>query len=378
MKRLWKIIPPCFSDVIGFEAVLNGTEGLGIIDDPSRYKPIRQGNADQNGGGGRRGGHRDDNSLAMEAGNTGNRLWERGQEPRGHRGGHGRRVSRDTRVVNSDIRNADIITGTEKKVLAAFEENRSMDPTFVLLCHAPSSSMIGSDLEANAAQIREVSSIPAAYVNIDGGKDYLYGIGMTLETMGKLLLDKREKIPGGVNLLGCNMIDWTEEQRSAAEDWLRKQGFELLSCWGMKESTERLKTAAAAQINLVVSVAGLHLARYMETEFNIPYTVGAPFGEASCETLLAKLRGEACEGQKGGEEEPTALIVGEQLTANAIREALRRRGWHGIQVASLYDMDKGLMEPGDGKLTAEEDLEKRLEAVEKAQEKADIILEDYR
>ena len=40
MKRLWKYIPPCLSDVLGFQAVMNETDGLGIIDDPGSYKPL--------------------------------------------------------------------------------------------------------------------------------------------------------------------------------------------------------------------------------------------------------------------------------------------------------------------------------------------------
>ncbi|MCD7843616.1 MAG: hypothetical protein LUG17_03200 [Clostridiales bacterium] len=39
MKRLWKVIPPCLSDLLGFQMVLTETEGMGLIDDPSRYKP---------------------------------------------------------------------------------------------------------------------------------------------------------------------------------------------------------------------------------------------------------------------------------------------------------------------------------------------------
>ena len=285
-----------------------------------------------------------------------------GKRLRDRRGGRGGREADETRVVNSDIRNADIITGTEKKVLVAFEDNRDRNPALVLLCHAPSSSMIGSDLEANAVQIQEKSGIPAAYVNIDGGKDYLYGVGMTLEAIGKLLLEKREMIPSSVNMLGCNSIDWTEEMRRSAEDWLKENGFHVLSCWGMKESTQKLKTASAAEVNLVVSEAGLRLARLMETEFNIPYVVGAPFGNAACETLTNQLKGKDGSPAQDGEETASVLIVGEQLTANAIREALRARGRRGVRVASFFEMDKAIMEPGDGKLNSEEDLKKRLEA----------------
>ena len=115
MKRLWKYIPPCLSDVMGFQAVMNETDGLGIIDDPGRYKPLstlgvgndkpaymnmqarERGGFEGHGGYGGRGGH----------GGHG----ERGGKPGGGRG-YG---ADGQRVVDSALRNEDIISGTEKK-----------------------------------------------------------------------------------------------------------------------------------------------------------------------------------------------------------------------------------------------------------------------
>ena len=358
MKRLWKTILPCLSDVLGFEAVLNATDGFGIIDDPSRYKPVGWGR----GGQGSRGGHRQERSFAARNESS---VYMRGDwhGGRGGRGGHGGHGNGDLRVTNSDIRNADIITGTEQKVLNAYEERaRELGPSFVLLCHAPSSSMIGSDLEANATQIREMSGTPAAYVNVDGGKDYLYGVGMTLETMGKLLLEKRETIPGTVNLLGCNTIDWTEDMRQSAVTWLADNGFRVLACWGMKETAESLKASAAAEKNLVVSEAGLRLAKHMENEFGIPYVVGAPFGCGKCRELVEVLNGIEWDKEAESTEGASVLVIGEQLMANAIRDALRERGHRAVRVLSLFDMDKALMEPGDAKLNSEDELKKQLNA----------------
>lgn len=332
MKRLWKQISPCLADVQGFQAVIDATDGLGIVDDPSTYKPIGDGRA-----------------------RSGEERQRRGRQ------GHGGRGRGSTRVVNTEIRNADIITGTEEKVLTAFRENAErLGADFVLLCHAPSSSMIGSDLEANAGKISELSGIPAAYVNIDGGKDYLYGISMTLETMGKLLLAKTEKRPNTVNLLGCNSIDWTENMAASCDTWLVENGFQVLAHWGMRESVDRLKRSAGAAANLVVNAAGMRLARYMEAKLGIPYIAGAPFGKSNCETLLASLRGACPEPPAVSSDDPAVLIVGEQFQSNAIRGLLREREDRNIRVVSLADMDKSVMEPGDKKLSGEDDLAEQL------------------
>jgi len=337
------------SDVLGFEAVLNETKGFGIIDDPSRYKSVNSGRGGSRGGGGYRG---------FSAGNGG--YAGRGGAP-GGRSGFGRGRGGDLRVTDSEIRDTDIITGTESKVLAAAGAAvERLSPDYLLLCHAPSSSMIGSDLESYARQAEQEYGVPAAFVDIDGSRDYLFGVGATLEAMGKLLLSPRDTEKGTVNILGCSTIDWSAEELADVESWLTGSGWRVLSRWGMKEETENLRAAAAAEKNLVVSAAGLPLARYMEREYGIPYAAGAPFGADGCAALLSALRGEAPAGEDLPGEEPTVLVIGEQFTANAIRRSLAGWGIRRVRVLSFFEMDKAYMLPGDAKLTGEDDLAARL------------------
>lgn len=337
MKRLWKVLPPCLSDLMGFEAVINETEGLGIIDDSSRYKPLRLGRDNHSGFGHHHGrdGHRDSVMPGM-------------------------------RVINSDIRNEDIISGTHSKIMSAFEKGTAqLSPNFVLLAYGPSASMIGSDLEYAAEQISSIpaqSGLPASYVKIDGEKDYLYGIGCTLEAMGRLLLVPQEIIPETCNILGYNSIDWAKASIRAADELLTGSGWNILSRWGVKETTGNLKKGAAASVNLVVNESGLRLARYMEHEYGIPYVADAPFGEANVRDLLLKMKQETFQDKalpgkdsKNKDSEGEILIIGEQFMANSIRQELLRREKTNIRVLSFYDMDKACMLPGDKKLTGEDD-----------------------
>lgn len=350
---------------------MNETEGLGLIDDSSTYKPLRFGRD----GHGRPGmdGRPDRGGRPGMDGRYGH-----GHGHGGGRGGFGGIIP-GMRVLNSDIRNEDIITGTEKKVMLAYEKGaKQLSPNFVLLAYGPSASMIGSDLEYAAEKISQGSSIarqgddsaqgglPAAHVKIEGEKDYLYGIGCTLEAMGRLLLSPRQTIPGSLNILGANTIDWAKESFTDLETLLLQEGFQILSRWGWKETTENLKMASAAALNLVVNESGLRLARYMESEFGIPYLAGAPFGAACVENLKIRLKEAGLETFAGSPDDtqvkengldtgPEILIVGEQFTANAIRRELLRRGEKNIRVLSFYDMDRAYMEAGDRKLTGEDD-----------------------
>lgn len=333
MKRLWKMIPPCMSDILGVQALMNNTEGIALVDDASSYKPLRF----AQGG----------------AGHPENRRGPGGK----HDGYFGAQ-----RMVSSEVREADVITGTSEKVRRAAAVGMEVfHPAFVLLTTAPCAAMIGTDHGEAVDRIREEYQVPAAIVDLDGQKDFLYGISMALEAMGKILPEKRETLPGTVNLLGCHSVDWSEDMVRETENWLADNGWKVLSRWGSRETAENFKNAAAASVNLVVDVSGLRLARYMEREFGIPYVAGAPFGKAQCERLLTELRsGEKSPLPEGGGGEPETLVIGEQLAADAIRQALEGRGFRDVRVCSFFEMDKNLMRPGDRKLTGEDDLSAEL------------------
>ena len=344
MKRLWTTIPPCMSDILGLQALMNNTSGAAVVDDASSYKPLRY----TQGGVGR-------------------------PENRRGPGGKHNGYFGTQRMVSSEIRQANVITGTAEQVWTAVETGiKVFHPDFLLLATAPCAAMIGSDLEETADRIQTEYHIPAAAVNLDGQKDYLYGTGMALEAMGKLLLEKGDTRLGAVNLLGCSTVDWSEEMVRETERWLTSNGWQVLSRWGSKETTENLKNAAAASVNLVVSLSGLRLARYMKAEFGIPYVVGAPFGGARCARLLEELKsGSAGPIAEQAEGDPEALVVGEQLAADAIRAALEQRGFARVRVCSFFEMDKGLMRPGDRKLVSEDEL-----AAELNNEKLQVVFGD--
>jgi len=374
MKRLWKVIPPCYSDVHGFMAVINETDGMGLVDDPSRYNKVSVGGEGGREGHGGKGGHGSGRGGRGGRGHDRSASFGRSERISGMAG-----VSKEAprscdpsqhppegmRVTHTGIRDSDIIRGTENKVRTAFTEDTAyFHPAFVLLAKAPSSSMIGSDLGTVADDLNMESNIPVGSVDIDGEKDYLYGVSITLEAMGRLLLAPAKTIPGTVNLLGCNPIDWSTETLENVKTLLQDEGYKVHTVWGMRETAERLRTGAAASVNLAVNVAGLRLAKYMQQEYGIPYVVGAPFGKAETERILSELRTPEGETARpsGSDTEPEVLIIGEQLTANAIRSAMDAHSWYGIRVLSFFEMNRTLMAPGDAKLTSEDQLAAQLKA----------------
>lgn len=363
MKRLWKHIPPCLSDVMGFQAVISRTDGLGIVDDPSRYKPLTTlgvGDAmPMSMGAGRPMGRHEGFGGPGGPGGFG------GPGGRGGKGGRGGA----SRVVDSELRNEDIISGTEKKIIQAFEDNKGIDPKFVFVCNAPSSAMISSDVESAAIRISEIGNIPAGNVKVYGEKDYLFGASLTFEAIAKLLMEKTERIPGSVNLIGCNMVDWNNEAIDDITRRIEDCGVKVISRWGAEGLTaENIRRAAGAGLNIVVNISGIRAAQYMLDEFNIPYIAGAPYGEKQLNELIAMMKEALADPDFGAgsvsldkdksENEPyDAIVMGEQFMANAIRRELLNKGFKSIRVFSFFEMDKKYMEPGDKKIASEDELE---------------------
>lgn len=318
MKNLWKVLPPFLSDTFGLLETVNNTDGLMLIDDSAGYRNVPV---------------------------------------------SGRFESRS---ICSNIRMEDVINGTKKKILDVWQkQGAGFDPAFVLLCAAPASSMIGTDLEDTAEEISRIGNVPAASVNISGHKTYDYGISKGLEAIAKLLLTQKETKSGSFNILGENGIDRSSDAIDGLCSWIDAQAADrdmsILTKWCVRTDAAQLQNASAAAVNLVTTISGLAAAKYMQKTFGIPYVAAAPLGKTWSAMVMDSLKSGEVLTTTADPEPKRILIIEEQLRANAIRATLRLDyGMSGIQVASFFMMDKTLMENGDKRLKYEEDLIKLL------------------
>lgn len=319
MNNLYKYLPPFLADTFGFQEVIDVTDGMGILDDCSGYKGKVS---------------RTDVNAPY----------------------HG------SRMVTSWIRQEDIINGTKAKLLETFRDSyRELAPSFVMVSTAPVASMIGTDLEDVADTISAESGIPAASVDLAGHKYYDHGISETLLALAKLLVEPtEEKIPYGINLIGGNAIDWSAQAVQDVRTWAVKRDFKVISQWGGRERARNLRQAAKAQINLVTATSGLATAKWMEREFGIPYVAAAPFGTEWATRVKYALRyADDPDILKVtiDQDKVHILILGEQLTCNAIRYSLQQEYKLGdSHVATFFNFDKSLALPGDKRLKSEDGL----------------------
>lgn len=318
MNNLYKYLTPFLADTFGFQEVIDVTDGMGILDDCSGYKG-RVSRTD---------------AAEPYAG---------------------------SRMVTSWIRMEDVISGTKAKLLETFRNScKDFAPAFVLVGTAPVASMIGTDLEDVADSITRESGIPAASVELNGHKYYDQGISETLLALAKLLVQPtQEKIPGGINLIGGNAIDWTTRNVRDVRAWAEANGFHVVSQWGTRETAANLRQAAKAEINLVTAASGLATAKWMEQELDIPYIAAAPFGRSWADRTAAALKSGTQPQLPQNEEPASVLIIGEQLTSNAIRATLALDyDIRGVDVATFFTFNKPLASPNDKRLKSEDALQK--------------------
>lgn len=361
MKNLWTVLPPLLADNFGFVEAVNASDGCGVIDDSGEFRlgGGHDGHGGQEGHGGRGGRDRADREgippWGREKRNGRVHEGDRRSHERDGRG-HGGKRGGSSRVTVSGASSEDVITGTRSRILDAFEEVSSrFDPKFVLFSAGPCGAMIGTDLEEIAETVTRERGLPAAAVNLTGQKPYDIGLSKTLEAMAKLLAKPMAREAGTVNLLGGSALDWAPGDVEQGKAWLEGQGLRVLAQPGGKVTAAQLETMAKAQINLVTTVSGLAAARYLQTQFGTPYIAMTPFGSANCARILEALD-TGLQPQVGIPEAPAeALIIGEQLTANAIRLELEASGVvKAADVATFYSLDKAFARPNDRRIRGED------------------------
>lgn len=321
MNNLYKYLAPFLADTFGFQEVIDVTDGMGILDDCSGYK----GRASRT------------DTAEPFAG---------------------------SRMVTSWIRMENVIGGTKTKLLETFRKSyRELDPAFVLIGTAPVASMIGTDLEDVADSITRESGIPAASVELNGHQYYDRGISGALLSLAKLLVQPSgEKIADGVNLIGGNAIDWTTRNVRDVRTWAEANGFRVVSQWGAHETAANLRQAAKAEINLVTAASGLAAAKWMEQEFGIPYVAAAPFGRGWSDRIVSALRSRTQPELPACGEPANVLIIGEQLTSNAIRATLALDyGISGVDAATFFTFHKALAHSNDKRVKSEDALKELLQ-----------------
>jgi nitrogenase molybdenum-cofactor synthesis protein NifE len=269
------------------------------------------------------------------------------------------------RVLCSRLREIDAVLGDEAKLFRKAEAYLQTHQTpFIALLGSPAPMIIGMDYRAITTELAQRFTLPALAFDTNGLRHYDQGAAQAYLEMARLFVKPPErKVEEGVNIIGALPLNLGNPANfHLLRKTVEQEGYTVISSWSMDCDPPTVTRAAEATLNLVVSVSGLTAARYLEKEYGIPYLVGMPIGKQAVKRWRELIRrgcsGWLAEGPPSPEKTgPAALVIGEQVTANAIRNCLRDDfGFVRVDVASYFTMDAGFMETGDRRLHAEADL----------------------
>ena len=273
----------------------------------------------------------------------------------------------------------------DKLITKLLRAIRLLEPKFLALIGSPVPTVIGTDLKAICRIVEKKTGIPCLSFPTTGLKNYVSGEEMTYHSLVKRFVenDDIQKNTCQVNLIGATPIDmWEPTSVDEMIRILKEAGAETISCWGIGGTLEEIAGAAASSLNIVVSYAGLKMARLLQEKYGTPYLAWWPCGSKEEERFIEAVR--AVLTHEKWKEEPVqgkdglrALIISEQISGNAVRRCLQEeRGVGEAVVASFFGMDPELMQECDQSLDSEQDL---VDLVEKSKP-FDLVIadEEYR
>lgn len=254
-------------------------------------------------------------------------------------------------IFSAALRDMDAILGRDdllvKKLVDAAGE---LKRPFAAIIGTPVPSVIGTDYAALARMAQKKAGLPVLCVDTDGMEYYDRGIEKAyLALLQTFVTDKRapRPEPGRLVVFGATPMDLGKhEDGSSLRRMLSPLGWNRISLYGMDADLEELRSTAAAQESLVLSVGGLAAARWLWKKYRVPYQPENPLARKQFEALVEGM-------DLAGEQ---ALVIGEQVSCSTIARELLRRGAGGVTCAGWFMHDPDIAWPSEVQLRTEEDL----------------------
>ena len=244
-----------------------------------------------------------------------------------------------------------------------------LHPRFITLCGASIPHIIAFDYRGVARLIERSCRIPVLPVATDGLKSYVSGVGLALKAWLERFADPSEYDPsrsGGkpsVNLVGVTPLDFSVNGNDLLlRRTMEEAGFKVNTCMAMGDSFENMQHAFAADLNVVVSSAGLIPAKYMKAVSAMPMVCGLPAGPRQTDVLTDAVRRSAADKKDRvcwSQPDPSfedrykvpgggILVIGEEYFARSLANSvnlLEEEDRCGLLAYALWpDIDEGLPE----------------------------------
>lgn len=236
----------------------------------------------------------------------------------------------DSMVYISGLSEMEAIMGDDSKLIGDIvSAARELHPRFITVAGTPIPAMTGFDFEACAAMIENETGIPALGISTTGMNSYIHGASAAYLAFCRKFVrrDVQKSAVPSLNILGMTPLDFSVKgEAQSVERFCRNAGFAVNANFSMGCTFDELTNAGAAQVNLVVSAAGLETAHWMEETFRIPYVIGTPAAGAHADSLAGALRDASETGVSRLHSRYTGdsgiVIIGENVRSIALAEAI--------------------------------------------------------
>lgn len=318
----------------------------------------------------------------------------------------------DSLIFISGLSEIDAIMGSDDKLISdIIRAVNQLAPRFIALVCTPVPLMTGVDFEGIRDILEEKTGLPVFYFPTSGMHSYIQGVNMALSAVAEYMipdipdssvLAARSGISGirrrlRVNLLGVTPLDFSVNHSLASiRNLLTDQGFDILSCLAYGSPPEEIVCAGQADVNLVLSSAGISAADTFYRRFHIPYVVGLPTGDFAkvvmkslhqCAQSKVNAIAYNCnsdtsdnhpkndsQGERAGScvstiDSQKIYLIGEPVAAQSIREAVHMEFGLNIVVLSYLLTPSGLLDDRSIYLDSEEKIRDQLKD-------ADVVIAD--
>lgn len=249
-------------------------------------------------------------------------------------------------VFSAGLRDMDAILGRDDRLVSKLSDAaRKLDADFAAIVGTPVPAVIATDYHALKRMAERKTKLPILSIDTNGME--LSDVGAEkayLELVRTFVMDALPVEKGRIGVWGVNPLDASDlnagdklRERLAAEGWSK------VDCYGMGAGLDRIRTASAAELNLVTAPSGLKAAQELERRFGTPYRIFDP--------LSADILHDTDYSDKN------ILIVHHQVTANTLRTLLLDGGAASVTVADWFTFRRELAQSGDVRLKEEDQFE---------------------
>lgn len=265
----------------------------------------------------------------------------------------------DSMVFLSGISEMEAVMGDDEKLIQdIISASEQLSPKFIAIAGTPIPMMIGTDFKAIASVIEKQTGIPSFGLPTNGMHTYIQGASMALEALAKkFVTEPVEKTKNvSVNILGVTPLDFSVNGSvQHMRELLEKNHIQVVSCWSMGDNLEQLQLAPSASINLVVSYAGMCVAKYLQDKFHMPCLIARPYGKKFTSEIIQNIQQFADTGklehpvlfQENRLHDAKIIIIGEGVSSGSLAKAMELETGRAVKTVAATEFEQTMLSLDD-------------------------------